>query len=789
MARDPSKDALLKEALARFKVASDAEADQREREVEDLKFVDFEQQWPDDVKNARAGSTQGIGGLPPVPPRPCLTINKLRVPVEQISTEARQARLSLQFSPKGSGATRETAEAFEDIARGIQVESRAHLARQWAFERAIKCGRGFYRILTEYANDGDFDQDIVYKRILNQAAVYLDPAATEPDWSDGEWAFVVEDMPLDRYQRLFPNSKLAGMADDPGTFQSIGDDQPDWVSSSETGAKVVRVAEYFHVEYEKTQIGVYTMPDGSERTLDADSVPEGAQPVLDGDTQAPLVRDVTKRRVKWCKVNAVEVLERQDWPGRYIPIVPVIAAESNANGERRWTGIVRPAMDAQRSYNYMASAEAESVGLAPRAPFIGYMETVEPYLAWWSQANTRNFPVLPIAAVRGPNGETLPPPQRSVVEPAIQAIVIAKQGADGDIKATTGRWDASLGAMTPSERSGKAILALQKQAEQGSSGWLDNLASMSMVYEGKILRDLIPKVYGRPGRVIAAIGADERQRAVMVNAPFTMQNGQPQAAPPGTPGAKFYDLQAGEYSVAVTIGKSFTTRREEAVAMMGQLAEAVPQMVPAYADVWVENMDFPGARQIADRLKKQLPPQLQEDDKTQPIPPQLQQQMQQAQQMIEMLSKELDAKNDLIEKEQARIEADLEKARLDSQTKLEIASLQSQTQLELEKMKAEATSMQATLDVQKAELTYLQTYNQMQLEQAHAREMKQIDVDAAREQSAQEAAQQQMLAGQQGQQQMALQGAKGEQSLLQQQMAGDQSLQQQQMAQQAQETE
>lgn len=782
MAKDQSKDALLREALARFKVAADAEADQREREVEDLKFVDFEEQWPDDVKNARAGSTQGIGGLPPVPPRPCLTINKLRVPVEQISTEARQARLTLQFAPKGSGATRDTAEAFEDIVRGIQVESRAHLARQWAFDRAIKCGRGFYRILTEYANDGDFDQDIVYKRILNQSCVYLDPAATEPDWSDGEWAFVVEDIPIERYKRLFPESKLAEVADTPGELSSIGDAQPGWVTSTESGAHVVRVAEYFHVEYEKATIGLYTLPDGTERTLDQEDVPEGAQPVIDGETQAPLTREVTKRRVKWCKLNAVEVLERQDWPGRYIPIVPVIAAESNANGERRWTGIVRPAMDAQRSYNYMASAEAESVGLAPRAPFIGYMETVEPYLAWWSQANTRNFPVLPIAAVRGPNGETLPPPQRSVVEPAIQAIVIAKQGADGDIKATTGRWDASLGAMTPSERSGKAILALQKQAEQGSSGWLDNLASMSMVYEGKILRDLIPRIYNRPGRVIAAVGADDRRRAVMVNTPFVQQNGQPQPVPQGTPGAKFYDLQAGEYSVAVTIGKSFTTRREEAVAMMGQLAEAVPQMVPAYADVWVEQMDFPGARQIADRLKKQLPPQLQDDDQGQQIPPQLQQKMQQAQQMIEMLTQELNAKNDLIEKEQARIDADLEKARLDNQTKLEIASLQSQTQLELEKMKAEAATMQAQIDVQKAELTFLQQYNQMQLEQSHAREMKAIEVDAASALAAQEAAQQQALAAQGGAQQMALQGAKGDQALLQQQIAGEQAMQQAQMS-------
>ena len=117
-------DPRLTEALERFKLASDAEADQREREVEDLKFLDFDEQWPDDVKRARDGYQPG-GGLPSVPARPCLTINKLRQPVTQASNEARMAKFALQFSPKGNGATRETAEAFEDIARAIQADSRA----------------------------------------------------------------------------------------------------------------------------------------------------------------------------------------------------------------------------------------------------------------------------------------------------------------------------------------------------------------------------------------------------------------------------------------------------------------------------------------------------------------------------------------------------------------------------------------------------------------------------------------------------------------------------------------
>jgi hypothetical protein len=695
-----AKSKLLDEALARFKLAAEAEAKQRERELADLRFVDFDEQWPDDVKAARQGFTPG-GGMPAVPPRPCLTINKLLQPIEQVTNQARQARLALSFAPKGAGASQDTADAYEDIVRAIQADSRAHLARQWAFERAAKCGRGAYRILTAYENDGDFDLDIIYKRILNQATVYLDPSAQEPDWSDGEWAFVVEDMPYTRYKRLYPDSQLAQCEDD--EFSSIGDDFPEWARSDDSKLKTVRIAEYWRVVYAKVQIGLYQMPDGSERTLEVGQQPPDARLV------PGMVREIEKRSVQVSKMNAVELLpengqDTNDWPGRYIPIVPVIGKEVNVNGERRWTGIVRPAMDAQRSYNYMRSAQVEGVGLAPKAPFVGYAETVEGYEPLWQQSNVRNFAFLPIKAARDASGAVLPPPQRSVVEPAIQAITLAAHEADGDIKATTGIFDPSLGNLNPSDRSGKAILALQKQAEQGTSGYIDNLAQMSMLYEGKILRDLIPKVYDRPGRVVAAVGADEQRRQLMIGTPFVTEKGQPRPAQPGEPNAKTIDLKTGEYAVAVTVGKSYTTRREEGAAAMGELAQAAPQLMPIIADLWVGNMDFPGAPQMADRFKKQLPPQLQ-DDGDGPSPEQLQAKLAEVGQMMDLMKKELDAKNQIIQTDQVKAQGDLQKTLLQEQAETEREHASNAAKIEIEKLKVvgDLLKVRATLEAKQTE--------------------------------------------------------------------------------------
>src|SRR5574338_449326 len=426
---NPQDDPSLKEAQDRFRLSAEAFKDQRKRELEDLAFYSGDQ-WPEEVRRQRLGG-QSSGGLPPTPPRPILTINKLLQPVQQVCNQQRNARLQLQFAPKRSGATRETAEVMEDIARAIQTDSRAHLARNWAFERTAQCGLGAYRILTDYANDGDFDLDIVYARILNQASVYFDPFATEPDWSDGEWCFITADYSWHRYKREFGKSALASFDD--SELTALGDEVPGWITNGDdTESRAVRVAEYFYKEYEEDRL--YGLEDGRNLTQK-----EAEKEGLDEKTlKGARSRRIRTPKVKWCKLNAVEILEENEWPGRFIPVIPVIGQEMNVNGTRMWQGLVRPAMDAQKSYNYMRSAQVEAIGLAPRAPFIGYAETVEGYDEWWRQANTRNFSFLPIKAARGPDGAALPPPQRDGTEPAIQAITLAAHEADGDVKATTG---------------------------------------------------------------------------------------------------------------------------------------------------------------------------------------------------------------------------------------------------------------------------------------------------------------------------------------------------------------
>ena len=455
--------------------------------------------------------------------------------------------------------------------------------------------------------------------------------------------------------------------------------------------------------------------------------------------------------MKFCKINCHEILEEAVWPGRYIPIIPVIGEESNINGTRTYQGLVRPAKDAQRSYNYMRSAEVETIGLAPRAPFIIEEGQIEGYEAMWQQANTRNFPYLVFkrTTLDGSPGNA---PQRNAVEPPIQAIAMAVREADGDIKGTLGIFDPSLGALSSGERSGKAILALQKQAETGTSGFLDNLANMSMVYEGKILRDLIPKIYTRPGRLVATIGADEEQGAVLIGTPFVIKDGEPVPAPPGTPGAQMLNLAQGEYAVSATVGKSFTTRREEGATAMGELAAAAPQLLPLFADLYVGNLDFPGAAAIADRLKKVLPPEVQESDSPELQLARLTQDAQKAQQIIDAMSKELEKKTEVIETDAVKRGYDLK------QTEMELTSKE---KIETMKIEADLLKTQATIAAQQANISLEAQIQEIQQELGFLREKELLAAQQAQE-AALQGSQQQADAQQQGAEQQ-FQGEQAEQ--------------------------
>lgn len=641
---EKSDQEILVTALARFALAEEAESDMRKAAQDDLEFLSGKQ-WPLEVIQERE-----------IDRRPCLTVNRLPQQVQQVTNDQRQNRPSIKVAPVDDLATDEVADLIQGIVRHIEYNSNAETAYDTGGEAAARGGFGYWRLLTDFVDPESFDQEIFIKRIRNQMSVFLDPYAQEPDGSDANWGFITEDLSPDEYDSRHPEAKIAGNA---GDWEAIGNQAPSWAKSDSR-----RVAEYFCKEYIDKKIHLLST---GETASDEEVVGRMARAQESG-LESHIVRTrMTKIPVvKWYKITAAEILEKTVWPGSFIPIIPVYGNELFINGKRIVESVIRHAKDPQRMLNYWKSAATETIALAPRTPWVVAEGQLEAYEDIWKEANTKNHAYLPYRPI-SVDGMPVPPPQRQSFEPAVQAISQAAMGAADDIKATTGVYDSALGAQS-NEVSGVAIDSRSNQTQISNYHFFDNM-KRSLRHTGRCLIDLIPKVYDS-ARAARILKEDGTQDVVMLNQ---------EHIDPDTGKTVLYDLSVGRYDVTVDTGPSYATRRQEAAASLMDFSKAIPQVAQYCSDLIAKNMDWPGAEELADRLRKLLPPALQDDGKNQQIPPQAQSQIAQMRTLIQQLSQHLNEKTQIIEQKQ--IETNTKKMVLEHDERIEL--MKNQTQLEI----------------------------------------------------------------------------------------------------------
>ena len=637
---------MLALARSRLTMAISAYSESREDELDDLRFMagspDNQWQWPADVLATR-GSVQGQT----INARPCLTINKLPQHVKQVTNDQRQNRPSGKVIPADDKADIEVAEIFDGIVRHIEYISDADVAYDTACDNQVTYGEGYIRLLTEYCDENSFDQDIRIGRVRNSFSVYMDPMIQDPCGSDAEWCFITEDILKAEYERQFPDALPVSSIMSMG----IGDQSLSmWVSEN-----TIRIAEYFYVEHTKGTLNLYpgnaSAMAGSPDAKQIEAM--GLRPIRN--------RQVDVRRVKWCKTNGYEILEERDWAGKWIPVIRVVGNEFEVDGRLYVSGLVRNSKDAQRMYNYWVSQEAEMLALAPKAPFIGYGGQFEGYEQQWKTANTNNWPYLEVNPdVTDGNGAVLPLPQRAQPPLAQTGLIQAKMGASDDIKATTGQYDSSLGA-TSNERSGRAILAREKQGDTGTYHYVDNLAR-AIRYTTRQIVDLIPKIYDTK-RIARIIGIDGETGMAKID-PSQQEPVKKIVDQTGITLEKIYNPSVGKYDVCVTTGPSYMTKRQESMDAMSQILQGNPELWKVAGDLFVKNMDWPGAQEMSKRLSKTIDPKLLDDSDENPAlqaaNQQIQamgQEMEQMHQMLQNAHKSLEAQDAAVKKFEAEIKA------------------------------------------------------------------------------------------------------------------------------------
>ena len=452
---------ILQEARARFKEALDADAENRQEALDDVKFAwDYHGwQWPLEARKARVG-------------RPCLTENRLPQFIRQIVNAQRQNRPSITVAPANDQAAQGVADVMEGMIRHVEQWSKADLAYDDSFESAVTAGIGYFRVTTEYADDNSFNQEICIRPLDNPFSVYDDPRYTFPDGSDRKYCFVTEMVKRDEFEAQY-GFEPAGI-DEAG----IGDDWHLWFAENE-----VRVAEYWRLRIEESEL-----VDPADPTRK---------------------RKVQTKVVEQYLMTGDKIIEETKWLGTMIPIIPVFGEIKSIEGRRFRKSLIRDAKGPQRVNNYFLSAEVESSALQPKAPYVGPTGAFETDREKWNNAHIENYSYLEY------DGET--PPQRQEPPQFPAGLRETRMGAIDAMKAIMGIYDASLGARA-NEVSGVAIQERAIQGDNATYHFIDNMVR-AIRYAGQVIIDLLPKVYDAP-RVARIIKPDGESQMVAINTIF-----------------------------------------------------------------------------------------------------------------------------------------------------------------------------------------------------------------------------------------------------------------------------
>ena len=713
---------IVGECKARLKIAMEAEGENRALAIESLEFGNGKQ-WPQDLYDRRR-----------IDHRPSLTINHTNTFIKRVVNNMRLQRPRIKVHAVGEGATKDVADVVAGVIRHVEARSNASIAYDTAGESAVRMGWGYWRVYSEWADAGSFDQELRIAPMRNPFHVYADPSALDPAGSDFQWVIITEKMDRQEFRRKYPDVELVAFSSG-----APGDDLAEWETSTE-----VRLAEYYRIK--KVPDRLHRMSNGM--TLYGSDLRKFKEQLDQQKIESVHSRPSYRQRVEWYRINGSEIVDRRTvdkdpLPDKYIPVIRCEGNVLEIDGRVIRKGMTPDLMDPARMYNYWRTCETEQIALATKSPWL-LAEGQSDGHPEWSTANTapHSFLTWKPTTIEQPDGSLTPlPPPTQIAGPQVPAgFVQAAQGAMQDLMATAGMPHDRAADQPGAVISGKALRERAAMSDIGHFQFYDN-QTRSISHTGTILLSLIPHYYSTE-RLQRIIGEDGVPSMVTINQQQPQQ-GQPQGQPgqPGQPQQPQQpqvdpailkvknDMTVGRYDVVMDTGPGYETKRLEAAESMIDLMKTPLGEMAAKvgADLILRNLDFPGADDLADRMMPMSEQGMKAKMESLPkdargVVTSLYQNLQQAQKVIQELTMEKKARLDVAH---LREQGATERAHIQAQTKVQDTDKWTQVEREDQLTKAHTslvdTHTRAHTSIAVAEIGAAGQMLNTHLEQTHNR--------------------------------------------------------------------
>lgn len=534
--------------------------------------------------------------------QPCLTINQTRLHNALIINEVRRNPPGVKIKPTGLGASGESADIVGGLFREIARESGAVNIYTKATESLVDGGVAYWRVITKYETDETFDQVMRVASVKSALSAGIDVNTKEPDGSDADWGFVYEDVPNEDVEEEYPEAE-----DEIGTQNEVVADAPEipanWGADSWSFEKTTRVCEWYQREYYMDRL-VGWVDDGKESTQFASKIEDE---LLRAILEDPLtrVRNVRRSRIMWYKIVGDRIVDHHPIPGQLIPVVRCEGETVVVDGQLDRKGMTRNLMDPQRNLNYWTSAATEQVALITKVPWIGPAQAFEGHPEW-TDANRKNYAYLPFNH-KDDEDQPLPAPVRSQPASMAPAYVDGLKIAVSQMNDTSGQHEAKQG-QPGDEKSGRAINAQKVQGDVATYHFPDSIA-LGVAYTGKIMLGMMAEIYDTP-RMIRISNADGTQSEVNIDPSLKVAHEERDKEGEEDTKEVFFNPAIGSYNVEAESGPDYATQRQWAVDALTQILAQNKDMWAVFGDIAVQNMDFPGSTEIAERIRRIIAPNI-----------------------------------------------------------------------------------------------------------------------------------------------------------------------------------
>ena len=583
----------LSEMRENYDFAVDGDQHNRDAALQDIEFT-YGDQWDSYVREQREKRR-----------KPVITVNRLPAYMAQIINNRLLNETEIRVFPEREG-TKEVAEIRQGLLRAIFKTPESDFARDESMKYQVLNGFGYFALATEYASDEVFDQNIIFKPIVDPLSVALDPMAVMPCGGDAQFGFITDDVPRKVFKKRYPWAAMSDFTTDirPRTSEWYGED-------------CIRVAAYWRMVERGTKT-IVLMADGQHKEVQPEAgvdVEAALKALTDAGMIAmrpdgtPYIKECPRRFAEMYLVSGADILEGPFvLPVSSLPIFRVAGWEvRNGNKVHRW-GLIRFLKDPQRLHNYQRSLLAEQMVAAPRNKWLATKEAVSGYEKDWETSHLSDNPLLLFNA-EGTVPTRVPAPQVDA------ALLNETQMTVQDIRDVSNIHEAALGIKS-NEVSGKALQQRQQMTELSSFIYHDRLR-LAELRAAQVCNELLPSTYDTT-RMVTVLGEDDKVLQAVINDPK-----QP-----------LTDISVGKYGVSVTTGPATITKRALAAESMTAFVNAAPETASLVMDLLAEAQDWPKADEFARRFRE-AKGIVDEENMT----PDQQQAMMQAQEEQQMLKK------------------------------------------------------------------------------------------------------------------------------------------------------